>query len=57
MRERERKDTPARDVDMRGNIPPEVDEWMRDRADAFRRATQRKGMPMTYGTGDRGKDK
>lgn len=28
------------------------EDAMRERSDAFRRGTQRKGMPMVYGSGD-----
>lgn len=32
-------------------LSPEVEQWTRERAEAFYRATQRKGMPMSYGVG------
>lgn len=36
---------------MKGNISPEMAAWLLRRSAAFAKATQRKGMPMTYGTG------
>lgn len=30
---------------------PGASEFLRKRSEAFQRATQRKGMPMTYGSG------
>lgn len=34
-----------------GGITPEAEEWLERRSAAFRTFTQRKGMPLTFGTG------
>ena len=48
-------DDPRRDVS--ATIPQHSrmnDEYLQKRSDAFRRGTQRKGMPMQYGKGEAG---
>ena len=42
---------PERDEIAKARLSPEMEKWSRDRAEGFFKATQKKGMPMTYGTG------
>lgn len=46
-RDENKKDTGSLSL----GLSPKVEKWSRERAEGFYRATQRKGMPMTYGAG------